>query len=84
MVIDSSAIIAITNQESGFENILEKIFQEDIQCCISAVTRFEIFIVTLNQRDENAWQETLELLESAKVEIIPVTEDMLELGRVIN
>ena len=74
MVIDTSALIAILEQEEGARAFAEAIAGADTRL-VSAATVVEAGIVMLARRGELGGARLDDLLRDADVEVVPVTAD---------
>jgi ribonuclease VapC len=80
MVIDTSALIAILEQEDGARGFAEAIAAAGTRL-VSAATVVEAGIVMLARRGELGCARLDELLRDAQVEVIPVTADHARIAR---
>ena len=77
MVIDTSAIIAIFEQETGCEK-LQEILGSSKFLCISAATVLETYMVIFRRRGEEGWQDVREFFEIYQIETVPLSSFELE------
>ncbi|MBI3925636.1 MAG: type II toxin-antitoxin system VapC family toxin [Armatimonadetes bacterium] len=80
MVVDTSALVAILEQEQEARRFSEAIAAAE-NCLVSAATVVETGIVILARHGELGAAKVDRLLQEAQVEIIPVTEDHVRLAR---
>jgi len=80
MMIDSSALIAILDNEPEAAQIIEAIANDPVRL-ISAVSLVETSIVILNRRGEAGVDELDALLQEAGVETVAVTPEHAALAR---
>jgi ribonuclease VapC len=80
MVIDTSALLAIFLAEPERKRFLEAITHSDIRD-ISAANALETGIVLEARRGEAAGREFDLFLHQAKLEVIPVDSDQIEIAR---
>jgi ribonuclease VapC len=80
MVIDTSALIAILEQEDDAQQFADAIAAASTRL-ISAATVLETGIVVVARHDDEAGGDLDQLLRDALVEIVPVTEDHARLAR---
>lgn len=79
MVVDSSALMAILRrepEERGFRNTLKLASSR----LLSAATRVEIGIVALRRRGEAGLEQVNALLESLRLETVPLSADHARLA----
>lgn len=74
MVIDSSAVMAILGQEPEEAAFRQAIKLSPIRL-LSAATRVEISLVVLGRRGEAGLEQLQALLESFKLDIVPVSDE---------
>ena len=74
MVIDSSAVIAILHDEPERADYLNAIKRASIRL-ISTATRVELGIVALGRRGEAGLEQMHALLDSLRLETVPVSAD---------
>lgn len=75
IVVDSSAIVAILQEEPEAQRFLELIKAE--QCFVSAATVFEAAIVMNFRRGAGGVSLLMDLLEASGAEIRPFTSEMI-------
>src|SRR5712692_4057978 len=80
MVIDTSALIAILTDESEWRGFNERI-EVDPKRRVSAATVLEASIVLETRSGEIAGRELDLLLHRAKIEVVPVDADQIEIAR---
>jgi ribonuclease VapC len=80
MVIDTSALVAIMQQESDADGFLRRLAAAGSRR-VSAATLLETAIVLEARSDEKAGDELDLFLARAKVEIEPVTEEQVQVAR---
>jgi ribonuclease VapC len=80
MVVDTSALIAILNDEPERHEFIERIAAAETRL-ISAATVLEAGIVIEARRGEHAGRELDLLLHRAKFEVVPVDAEQVELAR---
>ena len=80
MIVDTSALIAILHDEIDAPRMATAIDVADTRR-ISAANYLEIGIVIDAQRDPVASRRVDELIESARIKIVPVTESQARLAR---
>jgi ribonuclease VapC len=81
MVIDTSALLAIFLAEPERKQFLRLITQAETRC-ISAVNAFETGIVLEARRGEAAGREFDLFLDRAKLDVVPVDAEQVEIARV--
>jgi ribonuclease VapC len=81
MVVDTSALLAIFLAEPERKQFLDVITQGDIRC-ISAANVLEAGIVLEARRGEAAGREFDLFLNQAKLEVVPVDSDQIDIARV--
>ena len=81
MVIDTSALLAIFLAEPERKQFLKLITQAETRC-ISAVNAFETGIVLEARRGEAAGREFDLFLDRAKLDVVPVDAEQVEIARV--
>jgi ribonuclease VapC len=81
MVVDTSALLAIFLAEPERKQFLDVITQGDTRC-ISAANVLETGIVLEARRGEAAGREFDLFLNHAKLEVVPVDSDQIEIARV--
>jgi ribonuclease VapC len=74
MIIDTSVLVAILKNESGFEELANKASLPGISRFMSAATYLEAGIVVDGNRDTILSARLDELIEELDIEIAPVTE----------
>jgi ribonuclease VapC len=77
MVVDTSAIIAIFNEEADYQKIASALSSPSTLCYISAASVLEAYIVTLNRKGVEAWSDIERLIEGAEIQTVSITEDVL-------
>jgi|SRR5580700_2631261 ribonuclease VapC len=80
MVIDTSALVAIMQEESGAEGFLRQIAAAGMRR-VSAAALLETAIVLEARSGEKAGDDLDLFLARAKVEIEPVTEEQVQVAR---
>jgi ribonuclease VapC len=80
MVIDTSALVAIMQEESGAEGFLRQIAVAGMRR-VSAAALLETAIVLEARSGEKAGDDLDLFLARAKVEIEPVTEEQVQVAR---
>jgi len=80
MVIDTSALIAILEDESEAAQISRAIVQAEVRL-LSAASMLETSIVIENRRGETGKQDFERLLQKAGIEVVAVTEEQAEVAR---
>lgn len=80
MMIDSSVLIAILENEPEARQLIEAIANDPVRL-ISAVSVVETSIVILNRRGETGVAELDALLEEADIETVAVTPEQATLAR---
>lgn len=80
MVIDTSVLIAILEQEDGARGLAEAIAADNARL-VSAAAVVEAGIVMLARRGELGCARLDDLLRDAQVEIVPVNADHARLAR---
>jgi ribonuclease VapC len=80
MVIDSSAVLAIFLAEPGRERLLQQIDEAESRS-ISAASVLETGIVLESRNGEGAGLDFDLFLRRARVEIVPVDADQVEIAR---
>lgn len=80
MMIDSSVLIAILENEPEAERLIEAITHDSVRL-ISAVSMVETSIVILNRRGEAGLAELDSFLQAAGIETIAVTPEQANLAR---
>lgn len=80
MIVDSSAILAILNREPDAELYDERIALAE-NCRISAANLLETAIVTESRGGPEAGNELDMFLESADIEVAPVTSSQVSTAR---
>ena len=80
IVIDTSALIAILEQEDGAREFAASVAAAEARL-VSAATVVEAGIVMLARRGELGCARLDELLRDAAVEVVPVTADHARLAR---
>ena len=73
MIIDTSALVAIANEDAGYHALLDAMSRNASRLRISAATYVETAIVLDRTRDTVASRRLDELLDINEVEIVPVT-----------
>ena len=79
MIVDSSALMAIVNQEPGWERLLQTAAANE--CRMSVATRLEVSIVA-DSRSTGHGERLDEILEALAVEVLPVSVRQGEVARV--
>ena len=80
MVIDTSAIIAILLEESGFERFIDSIAGDPVRL-ISAVNALESAIVIEARKGDQGGRELDLMLHKAKIDIVPFTSELADEAR---
>lgn len=80
MVIDTSALVAILEQEEDAEVYANAIAAAETRL-VSAATVVEAGMVLFSRRGEPGAQKVDELLRASQVTVVPVTEDHARLAR---
>lgn len=80
MVIDTSALVAILEQESDAEGFSNAIAAAET-CLVSAATVVETGMVIFSRYGEPGGRLVDQLLRESAVEVVPVTEDHARLAR---
>lgn len=80
MMIDSSVLIAILENEPEAERLIEAITHDSVRL-ISAVSMVETSIVILNRRGEAGLAELDSFLQAAGIETIAVTPEQANFAR---
>lgn len=76
MVVDTSAIIAISREEPGYEALVDTILATP--SLIAAPAVLEYGMVLSNDFNDQVYPKVLELLRRLGVEIVPFTPEMAE------
>lgn len=79
MILDTSAVVAILNDEPKREHFEEVIATND--CRLSAMSYLEASIVLIHRRGEEALATLDTWIESAGIEIVPFTASHARLAR---
>ena len=79
MIVDTSAVIAILNDEQERERFENSIASDD--CELSSVSYLEASIVLLHRRGEEALASLDTWIESSGIQIIPFTAAQARLAR---
>ena len=80
MVLETSAVIAMMQQEDGFETLFEKMAIAKCRC-ISAASYFESSMVLIGKRGDDAGRELDAFLAEAIVEMISVSGMQARIAR---
>ncbi|MCK6572705.1 type II toxin-antitoxin system VapC family toxin [Myxococcota bacterium] len=80
MVLDTSALVAILEQEKDADAYSDAIAAA-ATCLVSAATVVETGMVIFSRRGERGARMVDELLQASHVAVIPVTEDHARLAR---
>lgn len=80
MMVDSSVLIAILENEPEAPRLIEALINDPVRL-ISAVSVVETSIVILNRRGEAGINELDALLQEAELEIVAVTTEHVALAR---
>ena len=78
VILDSSAIVAIMLAEPGYKTLLDKIVSSAV-VAVSAPTVVEAAIVLSSRLGRDARPELNEFLRQAEVEVIPFTDEHVNL-----
>lgn len=81
MVIDTSAVIAVFEDEPERKNFLDRIAHSEVRL-ISSATVFEAGIVLEARRGEAAGREFDLFLHRAEIQTVPVDAEQVELARI--
>jgi len=79
-LLDTSAILALTDQEDGFERVeelLDRATSGDVEVAICAMSLMELFYITLQEQGEDAAARLVALVKSWPVRWIFPDERML-------
>lgn len=80
MVIDTSALVAILENEPERRSFIDAIAADPVRL-VSAATLLEAGIVLESRRGEHAGRELDLFLHRAKVQVVPVDESQVEVAR---
>jgi ribonuclease VapC len=80
MVIDTSALVAILDNEADARRYAEAIAAAPVRL-VSAATLLEASIVLVARHGEEALADLDQLLRDAEAEVVPVTEEHARLAR---
>ena len=80
MIVDTSAIVAIIQEEPGFEALLEKMTHAESRS-MSAASYLEASIVLIDRRGDSAEKELDQMLADAVIAIVPVTATQAKIAR---
>jgi ribonuclease VapC len=80
MVIDTSAIIAMMQEEEGFESLLDALSKASTRN-MSAVSYMEAAMVLMDRRGERTEHDLDAMLSEALIAIVPVSVAMAQLAR---
>lgn len=80
MIIDTSVLIAILNNEPETAQLIAALEQEKVRL-MSAVSMVEASIVILNRKGEDGLRELDNLVSEAGISITPVDEEQSALAR---
>ena len=80
MIIDTSALVAILEQEDDAQRFADAVAAASVRL-VSAATVVESGIVLTVRRGEAGGQDLDELLRESQVQIVPVTEDHARIAR---
>ena len=74
MVIDTSAIVAVSQKEDGYQDILTAMYNDT--CLLSAANLQELYMVIYGRFSDSGWQETETLLTEYSVNVLPLDESI--------
>ncbi len=80
MIIDSSALVAVVRKESGFRSFVDAIADAEVRR-LSAANYLETSIVIDGTRDPLLIREYDEILDSAEIQVEPVTVEQAAVAR---
>ena len=75
MVIDTSAIIAVSGKESGYKNLINAMLSSQ-QRYISSASVLEVYLVTLGRMGAGAWPDIEHFIET-ELDTVPVSQEIL-------
>jgi len=80
-VLDTSALFTLIENEPGVDDIehfIHEALDERTRLFISVVAEIELYYISLQEQGENVAQERVELLRDLPIEIVEVTEDLVQ------
>ena len=81
LVLDTSALLTLIEDEAGVEEVaalVEEALADQVHLYLSVIAKIELFYISVQEQGESIAKERMELLDDLPVEIIDVTEDLVE------